>query len=366
VGIRVVQRYDPPRDSGGKRVRPRPVEVLLLIMTPVLICYGAAAGWTATVSGVPGRAPVVGLLDVRNVSWGLVSCLVAIGSIALGALLIIRGLSRGAAATLGLTYAVGGMVLGLASLILVFLLLAVDRSNGLGWVAAAFGLMFAAAITLFGWNLAMTNRALCLLLPGPEGVGRGIRLGSGWRMVVLVGPDSDERAAVVIETEDALAKSMVRVSKLTRSPFGPRILVCRAGEKAWRPTATALAWACPVIIVDVSKPTSRLVEDLDALRGWRGGRNRNSILVCTQEAAEVLASAVPGDATPTARLAALLDGRDVLAYDERDPARRREFVQSLRNRVDAVLAAPSRLTTVTATPSPVDVGWSDPDIDDGT
>jgi len=366
VGIRVVRGYDRPREAGGTRVRPRLAGVLLLVMTPVLVCYTVVSGWVAATraQAIGESAPLTDLADIGNAGWGLVSVLVALGCVALGFALITRGLSRAAAATLGMTYVGAGVVLGALTLILVLALLVVDPRAGVGWVVAGFGALVGFACTVFGWNLSVANRALCLLISGPAGVGRDVRLGPGWRTVVLVGPESTDRARVVISSAGAVAKTMVRVDRLTRNPFLPRTLVCRAEESAYRPTMAALAWGSPVIVVDVSTPTDRLVEDLETLGGWRGGRGRNSVIVCTQATAEAYLATQSDDTSPTARVAALLDGRDVLVYG--GPAQRREFAESLRNRAEAVLMAPSRVATIVATTFSADASGAAADGEDGT
>jgi hypothetical protein len=120
---------------------------------------------------------------------------------------------------------------------------------------------------------------------------------------------------------------VARVARRGRETFAPRLVVLRVASPAWQQTVSALALVTAVSILDISELTENIAWELDELQRLCPGR---CILIGEQAHIARWASE-PARLDPgslDARVARLLDGRDVIAYTT-DPKGMRRFARAL-------------------------------------
>src|SRR5262249_58217905 len=98
-----------------------------------------------------------------------------------------------------------------------------------------------------------------------------------------------------------------------RETVAARLVVVRVASSAWQQAVSALASATAVSIVDVSELTENIAWELEVLQRLGPGR---CILIGEQAAIARLVSepALLHPGSLDARIARLLDGRDVIGY----------------------------------------------------
>jgi hypothetical protein len=129
---------------------------------------------------------------------------------------------------------------------------------------------------------------------------------------------------------DQLARTLAHES---RSIFAPRLVVLTVAASAWRYTVASLAAVSSAILIDISEPTENLLWEISELREQFGSR----FLVVGEYdrllQLESLATSAPESIS--ARLVALLDGQQVLAYSA-DGRGMRRFGRALRDRLETL------------------------------
>ena len=137
------------------------------------------------------------------------------------------------------------------------------------------------------------------------------------------------RTAVVRSSED-ITSLTVGIEASRRRVFAPRLLVLRVAHDIWQPTVARLAEGATAVLLDVSEPTENVLWELRTLRT----RPHVPLVVVAQldAARSFLPAGSPPAGSQVARVAALLDGRDVLAYTTSGGGLRR-FARALHRKL---------------------------------
>jgi hypothetical protein len=125
------------------------------------------------------------------------------------------------------------------------------------------------------------------------------------------------------------------IKRRSRRFFGPRLVVVAVSSDMWQKVVQRLASTVRAILIDVSEPTDNLLWEIQNIFSAGGTR---CVLIGRYDRVRHLALDVPDPASTAEnarRLAALLDGHEVLAYTT-DPGDFRRFTRSLRSTLETV------------------------------
>jgi hypothetical protein len=145
--------------------------------------------------------------------------------------------------------------------------------------------------------------------------------------------EQSSRASVSVPSDLRPVISLIK--RRARRFFGPRLVVVAVSSDMWQQVVQRLASTVRAILIDVSEPTDNLLWEIHNIFSAVGLR---CVLIGRYDRIRHLALDVPDRASTAEndrRLAALLDGHEVLAYTT-DPADFRRFTRSLRSTREAV------------------------------
>jgi len=141
--------------------------------------------------------------------------------------------------------------------------------------------------------------------------------------------EADLSKAMTVSSVADIQQAARQIAMRSRKVFGPRLVVLRVKSHAWQRAVSELASLSSLHLIDISEPTDNIVWELEELISRFGDK---CVLIGHYEQVVALA-ALPQetDVVPAARrrLAALLHGREVLAYTTDGPGLRR-FAHALR------------------------------------
>jgi len=139
-----------------------------------------------------------------------------------------------------------------------------------------------------------------------------------------------------VRASGEVKRAAVRVAKRAHGIFAPRLVVLRSATGVWRDMVKQLAGVADILLIDVSVPSANLIWEISTLKADYGGR---WILIGESDSvaglAGGLAAAAGGDA---GRLASLLDGQEILAYEADSPKALRRFARALRASCESIAA----------------------------
>jgi hypothetical protein len=148
---------------------------------------------------------------------------------------------------------------------------------------------------------------------------------------------AEQSSRAAIQTTQAIATVGRSIARQARKIFCPRLMVLDVATDLWRATVRHLARDASVILIDVSEPSENLLWEIQEVAAGFGSR---CVLVGQYERVRHLATdareALPPEAL-AARLATLLDNREVLAYTT-DRHGMKRFARSLRGKLQTVSA----------------------------
>ena len=120
--------------------------------------------------------------------------------------------------------------------------------------------------------------------------------------------------------------------------FAPRLVVLRVASHLWKQAVQRLAASASTALIDVSKPSENLLREIQELTGGLGAKcvfvgQYDRVIQLSENAEEA-----PSSLSVDGRLAALLDGEEVLAYTS---GRRgmKHFARALRSKLQALSLA---------------------------
>lgn len=122
-----------------------------------------------------------------------------------------------------------------------------------------------------------------------------------------------------------------------RKIFSPRLVVLTVASEVWQAAVRSLASDAVVVLIDVSEPTENLLWEIEEVAADPTVR---FVLVGSLDRLRQMAdvNAAPAPGSLAGRLAALLDGREVLAYTA-DRRSMKRFARTLRASLEAAAAA---------------------------
>jgi hypothetical protein len=139
--------------------------------------------------------------------------------------------------------------------------------------------------------------------------------------------EAEQSKTVAVSSAVDIDRVAYSIARRSRQVFGPRLVVLRVASDVWQQAVRRLARLSSLRLIDISEPTENVLWEVEELLVQSGDR---SVLIGQYERVAALA-ARDGELTPAARrLAALLHGREVLAYTS-DRRGLRRFARALRS-----------------------------------
>ena len=138
--------------------------------------------------------------------------------------------------------------------------------------------------------------------------------------------EAERSKTVVATTTDDIGRAADAIASRSRRVFGPRLVVLRVVSGVWQQAVRRLAAITSLTLIDISEPTENVLWELEELITRHDGRY---VLIGQHDRVAALAARDPGLTPVERRLAALLDGREVLAYTV-DRRGLRRFARALR------------------------------------
>jgi hypothetical protein len=139
--------------------------------------------------------------------------------------------------------------------------------------------------------------------------------------------EQSKRAAV--RTAREIGQAAAAIARRSRKVFGPRLVILRVASPVWQLAVTELASVSSLTIIDVSEPTVNVLWEIEELTRRFGGR---CVFIGQHDRVASLAAGPPDGRAPGSveeRIAALLEGREVLAYTA-DRRGLKRFAKALR------------------------------------
>jgi hypothetical protein len=184
-----------------------------------------------------------------------------------------------------------------------------------------FAVLAMVAAISFG-ALMVTMAALILALPLSTVL---FFLGSSASSVV----EAERSKALAVASVAEIQQAALQIARRSRKVFGPRLVVLRVASPVWQDAVTHLAAVSSLPLIDISEPTENVLWELEVLTKRFGDK---CVLIGHHTRVAALAALPPaggGARSVEGRLAALLDGREVLAYTT-DPQGLKRFARALR------------------------------------
>jgi hypothetical protein len=149
--------------------------------------------------------------------------------------------------------------------------------------------------------------------------------------------DAEGAQVGAIRSLQSCEQTAQAVRRQTRKIFSPKLVVLRVASDLWQAAVRRLASDAAVVLIDVSEPTENLLWEIEEVTT---DPNLHFVLVGSldrvRSLADMNAPPVPGGLGE--RLAALLDGREVLAYAT-DRRGMKRFARALRASLEIAAAA---------------------------
>lgn len=185
---------------------------------------------------------------------------------------------------------------------------------------AVFAICFTGTIVaaLVGMFLAAVNLAATFLFQPSHTLSVVVRRAEEAKVTRVVNVDGARRTARAVR-------------RRAKKVFSPRLMVLHVDSDVWRPTVQSVADVASVVLIDVSEPTENLLWEIsEVVRAPKTA----CVLVGQADRLQSLASS---DEPLARRLAELLGGRAILAYqtDERELQR---FARALRATLEGAVA----------------------------
>jgi len=125
---------------------------------------------------------------------------------------------------------------------------------------------------------------------------------------------AEEQKKETILNSQHVTETVTRISQRGRQTFAPRLVVVRVATPAWQQTVSAFVSVSAASIIDVSEPTENLLWELAEIEQRSPGRfiliGEHELLMRWTNGRD----SSTGEPPLAARMATLLEGRDVLAY----------------------------------------------------
>jgi hypothetical protein len=139
--------------------------------------------------------------------------------------------------------------------------------------------------------------------------------------------EAERSKSVAVTTTGEIRQAALAIARRSRQVSGPRLVVLRVASNVWQDAVRHLASVCSLTLIDISEPTENVLWELEELITRHEGKY---VFIGHHDRVAALASSDPGLTPVERRLAALLAGREVLAYttDRRGLAR---FARALRH-----------------------------------
>jgi len=139
-----------------------------------------------------------------------------------------------------------------------------------------------------------------------------------------------ERSKTVTATSTAeVQQAALAIVRRSRQVSGPRLVVIRVASNVWQRAVRELASVCSLMLIDISEPSENVLWELEELITRHDDRY---VLIGHHARAAALATPDPGLTPVERRLAALLAGREVLAYTT-DRRGLKRFARALRDKL---------------------------------
>lgn len=139
--------------------------------------------------------------------------------------------------------------------------------------------------------------------------------------------EAEQSKTVAVSSAGDIDQAAFAIARRSRQVFGPRLVVLRVASSVWQQAVRRLARLSSLRLIDISEPTENVLWEVEELLVQSGER---FVLIGQYERVAALARR-DGEHTPAARrLAALLHGREVLAYTT-DRRGLRRFARGLRS-----------------------------------
>jgi hypothetical protein len=142
--------------------------------------------------------------------------------------------------------------------------------------------------------------------------------------------DAEKSKTMAVATVGEIRSAAYAIAQRSRKVFGPRLVILRVDSNVWRNAVREFVALSSLTLIDISEPTENVLWELEELILRRTDR---CVVVGHYDRVNGLATGRRdgGDLTPVEqRLAALLHGREVLAYTA-DRRGLRRFARALRS-----------------------------------
>jgi len=151
--------------------------------------------------------------------------------------------------------------------------------------------------------------------------------------------EAERSKTVAATTADEIRQAALAIARRSRQVHGPRLVVLRVTSNVWQHAVRQLASTCSLTLIDISEPTENVLWELEELITRHDGKY---VFIGHHARATALATSDPGLTSVERRLAALLAGREVLAYTT-DRRGLKRFARALRAKLMGLeRATPSR------------------------
>ena len=144
--------------------------------------------------------------------------------------------------------------------------------------------------------------------------------------------EAERSKTITVTSADEIRQAAHTIARRSRQVFGPRLVVLRVVSNVWQHAVRQLASVCSRTLIDISEPTENVLWELEELIT----RHESTFVVIGhRDRVAALGSSDSGLAHVERRLAALLAGREVLAYTT-DRRGLKRFARALRNHLIAL------------------------------
>ena len=141
------------------------------------------------------------------------------------------------------------------------------------------------------------------------------------------------KKSTTIERPDQIEPVVMAILKRSRKILAPRLVVVRVAHNIWKDVVTQLAAASAVVLIDVSEIGEGLLWEIEHLKAQHA---HQWILVGQHDALIRLSAGNAVDGSVEQRLAALLDGSNILAYTGDKSRQMKRFARLLRASLDNI------------------------------
>jgi hypothetical protein len=147
--------------------------------------------------------------------------------------------------------------------------------------------------------------------------------------------EAERSKTLAVATADEIRRAADDIARRSRRVFGPRLVVLRVASNVWQQAVRELARLSSLTLIDISEPTENVLWEVEALIIRSADQ---CVLIGQYDRVAALGASPTGEGALTPverRLAALLGGREVLAYTT-DRRGLNRFARALRSKLMAV------------------------------